>query len=930
MIRARFSLFAALMTSYAVQVGAQSTGGPPGVAAQVLPFLRASPWVAGTESNGTQLLAWGPLRVTMRGTEIHWADERTASRLRSATPVERGWVFVAEDGTVARSDTFLGPLQRVGEVRRSIRWSPVSAGRAVAIDRRGALWTSEGQEPMRAVESLPEGDVLWAAFRDAAHGAAVLDGGTLWRTSDGARHWTQVPLGDDAAMALAPSADRSALILRTHRAVQRLSDDGSLGPTSDTPTTRPVVLFDRAQESQLTLSLAQWNPPLAAAAPRLVRMGSDAFAHPDGRDVIVVDARSGAVRSRWPNVLPSEFCFLVGWGDTLVAGCGRTTSPWLASTDGGQHFAPVAGLRRNGAVFSDDGRHAAYVGACPDHPASGGATTLCAVDVRGGTSRPIGLSMSTPSVVSMHGATALVAGWTDGLPAFARIDGDTGASQAITPGPWRDPQVHVSLTGASMLADGQIVGTVRLSTGFQEITAMATGPASNPLRLVELPDGARNAAMLDAVRGFAIGEDAAHVWSTLDGGAHWQSVSVPASGARERIGFAADLSGIPGLRCANGSCVAGERLVLRFDGAAGAPVLTAAEAPLPNYGERTLSFTTSVNVFCTATPAPARRARRGPDAPAGTYRLAAASATVTLSERVAPSGALSLEARWRGHDDDGGFSLTSHGATLSLPASPANGEPGVGPGYLLRAATRDGVLLERCPGSEYDRHCVTIWLGRSRAAALPPPGFRGSTEETSASVIATMPSPTHGIYVLRSLREGEEGRDLDEVLELGSDGAVRSRRGFTWYEGRERRFRGLARRGGAVGLMVSDATDGAWQRFFPMRAGSSDAVDLPYVAEGAVPRCNTPARPSRDVGVTTTTSPWLVENGRAMGHQASLFEWTRTGLCVRAVAAWVQNPAETPRASWGGTGLDLRADSDGRLVGTRGLDGDEPMVCAPH
>lgn len=141
----------------------------------------------------------GPLRLTYSlGRPLEVAVQRFASDIAFATPVRGGWVFVTADGTVTRSDTFLGPLHILGRVPCFDRLaSSHSAGRIAVVGARGGLWTTDGATPL--VRWTFRGRVVSAAFSDAAHGAVVLDHGELLVTRDAGRSWPRVDLQGEVA-----------------------------------------------------------------------------------------------------------------------------------------------------------------------------------------------------------------------------------------------------------------------------------------------------------------------------------------------------------------------------------------------------------------------------------------------------------------------------------------------------------------------------------------------------------------------------------------------------------------------------------------------------------------------------------------------------------------------------------------------------------
>src|SRR5580692_6230118 len=113
----------------------------------VTPVLPAFPWVADREADGTLDVLAGAWRATVKGEAVTLASDAPASHVRRATRIVGGWLFVGKDGLVTRSDTFAGPLRRVGEIPRGVARGTGSQGRAAVVDDHDELWTSDGGAP---------------------------------------------------------------------------------------------------------------------------------------------------------------------------------------------------------------------------------------------------------------------------------------------------------------------------------------------------------------------------------------------------------------------------------------------------------------------------------------------------------------------------------------------------------------------------------------------------------------------------------------------------------------------------------------------------------------------------------------------------------------------------------------------------------------
>jgi hypothetical protein len=106
-------------------------------------------------------------------------------------------VFVTNDGTVLRTDAFLGPPRAVGHIP-----CPAWPGEfhlatgLLAVVSDGALWTTAGDAPVR---HRFHDRVRSAAFGSAARGAAVLEHGDVVATADGGETWATVDLQREVA-----------------------------------------------------------------------------------------------------------------------------------------------------------------------------------------------------------------------------------------------------------------------------------------------------------------------------------------------------------------------------------------------------------------------------------------------------------------------------------------------------------------------------------------------------------------------------------------------------------------------------------------------------------------------------------------------------------------------------------------------------------
>lgn len=251
----------------------------------IVPDLgRASPPRVVERAGTVERVILGPLRAEVSSGQAVLADDRFAFPITGAARTRGGWLFVAADGTVARSDRFLGPLERFGEVPRPdprIKVQPRSptCGRLAigVVDPRASLWTSDGSAPIAPAAGAPAGVVLAAAFADRDHGMIVLDGGELFATQDGAASFERVDLGQAAASdvacvhgALRVTSSQGALVFAPGALHGRPVQHGDDGGDGDAPSTEPLraPILAAALARRRTSGRVLVSPAAAPEAPR--------------------------------------------------------------------------------------------------------------------------------------------------------------------------------------------------------------------------------------------------------------------------------------------------------------------------------------------------------------------------------------------------------------------------------------------------------------------------------------------------------------------------------------------------------------------------------------------------------------------------------------------------------------------------------------
>lgn len=338
--------------------------------------------VAG-ELGRTHWVACGAVRMALTpNAPPTVAAERFAADIVGAMLVADGWVFVTEDGVVARSDTFLGRARALGRFPCAIRHHagdvlPASSGRLVLIDPSGALWTTDGRAALARV-TLPS-RVRAAAFASVARGAVVLDDGGLLATANGGASWSAVDLGPEVATGVVfDGAD--ALYVNTTAGTRALVD-GALRPelrcglTADPLSAeRGADELDRVRAAAARVTAVFQAPPASARCPAsagsarsseaLWEMFPEAAAAPAYRCHVARPTRGAtSLRERLPASMREQVvdvAFPASSGRAVAAvrrlsdDTLRLVVAWSGADRDGA-FAGVAGPRVTGAAAPDFG-----------------------------------------------------------------------------------------------------------------------------------------------------------------------------------------------------------------------------------------------------------------------------------------------------------------------------------------------------------------------------------------------------------------------------------------------------------------------------------------------------------------------------------------------------------------------------------------------
>lgn len=341
---------------------------------EALPTGYEPAWIARRSPDGAIDVVLGGHRAHLAAGVVSWATDDFAAPIASATEVADGWLFVAEDGAVASAGDFTGVLAAQPSIPEPLRLSaspssadpairlagtfppptmmesclgpgpgplwpramaqPRSRGRAAVVDAHGVLWTGVARGPLVRLETL--GQVVSAVFVDTDHGAALVNGGVIAVTSDGARTWRRLRgIATATWIALHAPAGRAPAVA----AVVEEGTPAVLGdPSGFDPNVDPDDLDDDARR---TLRRGAY-----AHEPTRLRIDSGGTRFADGTVPIVLGegvelyaADTGAFGRAlpWPAGWTAS-----GWGDAVLLACGDCEGNEVFATRDGEHFEAVS------------------------------------------------------------------------------------------------------------------------------------------------------------------------------------------------------------------------------------------------------------------------------------------------------------------------------------------------------------------------------------------------------------------------------------------------------------------------------------------------------------------------------------------------------------------------------------------------------------
>lgn len=225
----------------------------------------------------------GTMRVEVQGDRVlAVAQDRPDRAITGAARVEQGWVFFTDDRMLVVSNTFTGRLRVLGRMGCVSILDGSSQGRAVLRDASGAVWTTDGRDPIARMR-VPD-KTLKVVFHTARYGLAQAEDGALWETRDAGHAWGRV--ADIRAWSL--HATRAGVRAATDRGLLLFRGDRSPGaaPESTAEELRlaadgsylsPETPLGRALDARFQAPVRVLETPSAS-----VQCGAEALALPGG------------------------------------------------------------------------------------------------------------------------------------------------------------------------------------------------------------------------------------------------------------------------------------------------------------------------------------------------------------------------------------------------------------------------------------------------------------------------------------------------------------------------------------------------------------------------------------------------------------------------------------------------------------------------
>ncbi|MFO0561223.1 MAG: hypothetical protein U0269_24610 [Polyangiales bacterium] len=728
------------------------------------------------EPDGAATFAAGNLRVEMSSD----GAVRTATEAPPTT-VRWRWslggartAFITADEQVLVSDTFTGPFDtHVALDRHIIRHG---TGAIPSVRTEDGQWHRIDRAGAVALEALPEGTVE-VHFADERRAYAVAAPGKLLTSSDAGAHWTEVALANDVALRFDFTADGRTLV-RAGRA-QYAMNNGALTVTqaarvhedSASPEARARVYehWYRYWREHLWPTGADWFWIVQRGQQRVAIEHRGALVWWGAGEIHRMN-RDGSVRST--PVRDARSCQLQRFGAGVLAYCrdepdranGKVIELDLAT------LTPrVIAETLNDIVTvrgSSDGEAIAF-----GHVPGGMTGPDNRLWTRAQpTLQPVSGVFPNASVM-VEGATVLV---LDQIGLQLRHLGDGGA-------PTRYVQLTAPAAGASARAN-VLAMSVRPDGGYAVVRRaerasceVVLGSDVRPSVRAALPNCAAPSGIAFADERFGVVVDLLKTWVTTDGGARWSAIPRSTGVASEDVRTILDR--LPPPHVEGGAIVVSPHQRIE-----------AGSVPVERHWARAPYARTDLTGDEDAASPPREQwcepARPTRSTPPSRIDVDLRSVVLvhqrTRAEVFVERTATGVTARVQWSGDETGPGRFSGPAPWREPA--ADFDRGDAVGYVLRAVSRAGVLLERClvtRAGEHTQHpeqCDVRWLTRDHRAVameLQNPGPNAG-----------------GAWVLRAAPDG-----LGWVVELG---AARRSDLFEWKQWQHWRADGTLARWGDV------------------------------------------------------------------------------------------------------------------------------------
>lgn len=698
-------------------------------------------------------------------------DQRTASSFVGAARGSDGrWIFLTHDGLLTASDSFLGPLRRVGETNVHIHSAynvHSGAGVLTFTDQFSQAWVGTAQ----GLRRWPEHPVSKSLFANVTTGAFIDVVGGLWVTTDGGNTQHSIALRGEVVGDLIPQNDR--LIVKTTAGHFRIEPDNSLSSVPAPPD--PMQSQERSDSQRravVAAILRKWPANVWSLCPG--QLQSDTPTCALGTSIVHLHARTGEILSEEPQPLPTHRCTARAWGERTLIDC-RDAQASLRSATGPE--VPL-GFSPDRLVWDTAGQFAVFPGRC---------ATLQRDTYDEASSRFCLVSGHSMALVEQRTATqnALI----DGVYGSVVLAHTSGVA-----GPLSLHDVRTQRASALSFAEGEqrFVRTVRSAgiasdgtpwaflweqslsnsstDGHLTVARWAHGSQQAPVYPVA--DGIENGVFRSQLEAIGFGTTLDGLQRSVDGGQHWQPLPMPIDGSAK----SQDLD-LYTATCAGRRCLIGTSLLIEGFGpidssqrqwlAAQSQVATshhhAGDREQVVSANGTVLYALRNQLRCTLAAARSDTVSLpGLDAPA----RANITATVTASDPPT----LSLAGTWTVAGSTEPIAIQA--GVVPPPSWPVSIAPDGERQWTVPYATSLWAYIARC--DRYDQ-CEHFIVSRDAPPSWLPLRNHSGTEDVRGRLLgAQMVGPnTHALWFRLG---GWESGMLNSLLLLRTDGTVAAQR----------------------------------------------------------------------------------------------------------------------------------------------------------